>query len=179
MKLLNGSGTVTARLDASTQNIQLLSTEDKINPLISGLDDYKVGIIFAIVDLRLQVLLEKFERAIIPVIKAEDSSATRVEQTNSSELASARLGIEFAVNGKPIVRKRIVNYGKTNTIPLLSKIAGTAKYLGRGDVLSAYLINLGSGLITDDDYIDITCDYLIDLSGFKINDDLLVRFEGE
>ncbi|NET40619.1 hypothetical protein [Okeania sp. SIO2B3] len=177
--LLNSSGTTITRLESSTLKSDLIIVEDEIIGLFDGLSDYKVGIIFAVVDIRLQVNLASLNLATVPVIRPEDSSARKVKQTITSELASERLGIELKVNEKSILRKRIVNYGKSNTIPLMSKISGTAKYLGRGDILSASLVDLGYGLTLGDDYIDIACDYLIELSGFKINNDLTVKFENE
>lgn len=179
MRLFNSSGNSVYRLNLSVTNGELINVQNETANLLNGLTDYKTGIIFALVDVRLQVNLSNFEQAIIPTINAEYSSARRVSETNTSELNSARLGIEFFINSQSILTKRIVNYGKRNTIPLLSKFAGTAKYLNPNYLLSVALFDLGYGLITGNDYIDVTCDYLVDVSGFKINDDLLMRFEDE
>lgn len=177
----SSSGTSTVNLNKDTQDNELiiLKVEDEIAELIEGLEHYKIGIIFAIVDLRIQANLSNLERAIIPVINAEDSTATKVLQTNSSELASERMAIQFRVSGNTILRKRIVNYGRENTIPLISKIGEKAKYLKRSDDLSVSLIDLGYGLIKGSDSIDVTCDYLIEISGENLKANLLLNFEDD
>lgn len=176
---INESGTVTVRLDSTFHSHVLIEVKEEIEEIISGLEGYKIGIMFGIVDLRLQVSLSEYDQAILPVIRPEDSTARKVSQTNTSELASSRIGVELRVDDKPIVRKRVVNYGKGNTIPLLSRMSESNKYLKRKNVMSVHLIDLGYGLINNDDYIDVTCDYIIELTAMEVSKRLSLNFEGE
>ena len=181
MRLLSQSGTNNFRLsNPGVQNGELLNVDAVVKSFTSNLNSngYMIGIIFSISDIRLQVkLLNTLSEGVIPDINFEDSTATRLSNSIVAKNSSARIGLEFLLNNKTLGLIELKNYNITYSLPVLGKFAKTGKFLNPDDILNVKIVNLGSGGLALNDYIDIAIDYIFEIDGFKVNDDLTLKFE--
>jgi hypothetical protein len=181
MKLFSQSGTSSIRFsNPGAQLGEILNVWALVGEELSDLIEWKIGVIFAIADVRLQISLKNTLIAgIIPAINYEDSTATRLQKATEAKNNSARIGVEFFVNStESIGLIELKNYADiVYSLPITEKLGSNRKLLGKNDTFSASIVNLGFGSLALGDYIDISVDYIYEFDGFKPNDNLLLRFE--
>ncbi|NET46755.1 hypothetical protein [Okeania sp. SIO2B3] len=179
MRLLTQSGTSNLTLDHNIFNGELLNVNNVISPFISGLTGWKIGVIFALIEITLEVNLQKtIALGNIPAINPEDSSATRLQKSVTARNNSEKIGLKFSRNGSDIGIVSLKNYGIAYTISILSRFGKTAKMLNIDSVLTCELLNLGQGsTLSSPDYININTDYLFEVNGFQPNDELKINID--
>ncbi len=178
MRLFSQSGTSNARLDVDGLSAELLNVSNIVSPHLVGLELWKIGIVFVISDIRLQVNLKNsVSSGIIPEINFEDSTATRLSRSVEARNSSQRVGLEFSINSNSLGIIELKNYNIVYNLSILGRFGREGKILGDQDLISANIIDLGYGVLTPTDYIDISVDYIFEFDGFKPNEDLLLRFE--
>ncbi len=178
MRLLTQSGTTNLKLDTNSLSGELLNTGDIIQPFTSSFTNWQVGVIFALVDIRLEVKLQNtLAIGDIPAINIEDSTAIKLEKSVTSKNNSELIGLKFALNNKDLSIVELKNYGIIYNISVLGRFGKRAKMLGDNSLLSCELVNLGKGVeLAVSDYINISIDYLFEVSGTQPQDELLMRF---
>ena len=136
---------------------------------------FEFGVNFQIESIHLSIELPSIPVSDVPPIYPEDSEAIALRKTIAHELAANKIGLRFLIKKttetewRRLSQKNLLNYGQSYIEEALSFIGGyeDSKRLSRDSLLGVQLINVGNGILTNEDTLTLEASYTYSIEGFR------------
>jgi len=166
MKILTESGTANLRLDSQVDFGPILDAQEIIKPQLEQFINYRIGVIFLITDIILDIdLRNSISVATIPNISIEEDTASKLSKSTAAKNNSQLIGFRGKINNNVIISLDLKNYNVNYRLPIINKLGTNGKLISRDSIISFEIYDLGFGLIKGNNHINISIDYIFEISG--------------